>query len=129
MTNSRPRSIAFSANALCQFSRRWRSIRRTLARAIIIAVCTWRPCSSGEAVRLEVAAGGSEELNRMIIDEESIRDNSPEGYSEVYRIAGPLDLSAMMELVKIADREQLRDPPFSPQMPRGLRRRDDLFAT
>jgi len=83
----------------------------------------------GEAVRLEVAAGGSEELNRLIIDEESIRDNSPEGYSEVYRIAGPLDLSAMMELVKIADREQLRDPPFSPQMPRGLRRRDDLFAT
>jgi polyphosphate kinase len=83
----------------------------------------------GEAVRLEVAAGGSEELNRLIIDEESIRDNSPEGYSEVYRIAGPLDLSAMMELVKIADREQLRDPQFSPQMPRGLRRRDDLFAT
>jgi polyphosphate kinase len=83
----------------------------------------------GEAVRLEVAAGGSEELNRLIIDEELIRDNAPEGYSEVYRIAGPLDLSAMMELVKIADREQLRDPQFSPQMPRGLRRRDDLFAT
>jgi len=83
----------------------------------------------GEAVRLEVSAGGNAELSRMIIDEETIRDNSPEGYSEVYRIPGPLDLSAMMELVKISDREQLRDPPFSPQMPRGLRRRDDLFAT
>ncbi|HTQ37674.1 MAG TPA: polyphosphate kinase 1 [Pirellulales bacterium] len=83
----------------------------------------------GEAVRLEVSAGGSEELSRMIIDEEAIRDNSPEGYSEVYRIPGPLDLSAMMELLKLADREQLRDPPFSPQMPRSLRRRDDLFAT
>jgi polyphosphate kinase len=83
----------------------------------------------GEAVRLEVAAGGSEELSSMIIDEESIRDNSPEGYSEVYRINGPLDLTAMLELVKLAGREQLRDPPFSPQMPRGLRRRDDLFAT
>src|SRR5262245_7499232 len=83
----------------------------------------------GEAVRLEVAAGGSEELSRMIIDEEAIRDNSPEGYSEVYRIDGSLDFSAMMELVKIADREQLRDPQFCPQMPRGLRRRDDLFAT
>jgi polyphosphate kinase len=83
----------------------------------------------GEAVRLEVAAGGSEELNRLLIDDESIRDNSPDGYSEVYRIPGPLDLSAMMELVKLSDREQLRDPPYSPQMPRGLRRRDDLFAT
>ncbi|HEY2826359.1 MAG TPA: polyphosphate kinase 1 [Pirellulales bacterium] len=83
----------------------------------------------GEAVRLEVSAGGNAELSRMIIDEETIRDNSPEGYSEVYRIPGPLDLSAMMELMKLSDREQLRDPPFSPQMPRGLRRRDDLFAT
>jgi polyphosphate kinase len=83
----------------------------------------------GEAVRLEVSAGGSPELLRMIVDDESIRDNSPEGYSEVYRIPGPLDLTAMMELVKLPDREQLRDPPFSPQMPRGLRRRDDLFAT
>ncbi len=67
------------------------------------------------------AAGGNSELSRMIIDEETIRDNSPEGYSEVYRIPGPLDLSAMMELMKLSDREQLRDPPFSPQMPRGLR--------
>ncbi|HZZ29506.1 MAG TPA: polyphosphate kinase 1 [Pirellulales bacterium] len=83
----------------------------------------------GEAVRLELSAGGSEELSRMIIDDEAIRDNTPEGYSEVYRIPGPLDLSAMMEWVKLSDREQLRDPPFSPQMPRGLRRRDDLFAT
>ncbi len=83
----------------------------------------------GEALRLEVSAGGNAELSRMIIDEETIRDNSPEGYSEVYRIPGPLDLSAMMELMKLSDREQLRDPPFSPQMPRGLRRRDDLFAT
>jgi polyphosphate kinase len=83
----------------------------------------------GEAVRLEVAAGGSEELSRMIIDEEAIRDNAPEGYSEVYRIPGPLDLSAVMELVKLPGREQLRDLPFSPQLPRGLRRRDDLFAT
>ena len=45
----------------------------------------------------------------MIIDEESIRDNSPEGYSEVYRINGPLDLTAMLELVKLSGREQLRD--------------------
>jgi polyphosphate kinase len=83
----------------------------------------------GEAVRLEVAAGGSEELSRMIIDDEAIRDCTPEGYSEVYRIPGPLDLTALMELMKIPDRDHLRDPPFSPQLPRGIRRRsDDLFS-
>lgn len=84
----------------------------------------------GEAVRLEVAAGGSEELLRLIIDEEYIRDNVPEGYSEVYRINGPLDLTALMELRNLPERDALRDPPFTPQLPRGIRRRgDDLFAT
>jgi polyphosphate kinase len=84
----------------------------------------------GEAVRLEVAAGGSEELLSLIIDEEYIRDNVPEGYSEVYRINGPLDLTALMELRGLPNRDALRDPPFTPQIPRGLRRRsDDLFAT
>ena len=65
----------------------------------------------------------------MIIDDEAIRDGTPEGYSEVYRIPGPLDLTALMELTKIPDRDHLRDPPFSPQLPRGIRRRsDDLFS-
>jgi polyphosphate kinase len=83
----------------------------------------------GEAVRLEVAAGGSAELSRMIIDDEAIRDGTPEGYSEVYRIPGPLDLTALMELTRIPNRDHLRDPPFSPQLPRGIRRRsDDLFS-
>jgi len=84
----------------------------------------------GEAVRLEVAAGGSEELLRLIIEEEDIRDNIPDGYSEVYRINGPLDLTAMFELTRLPNRDPLRDPPFTPQLPRGIRRRsDDLFAT
>ncbi|MDX1965145.1 MAG: polyphosphate kinase 1 [Pirellulales bacterium] len=84
----------------------------------------------GDAVRLEVAAGGSEELLRSIIDEEYIRDNVPEGYSEVYRIDGPLDLTALMELTRLPNHAALRDPPFTPQLPRGIRRRgDDLFAT
>jgi polyphosphate kinase len=84
----------------------------------------------GEAVRLEVAADASEELSRLIIDEEYIRDNSPEGYSEVYRIPGPLDLTAMMELTRLPQCDHLRDQPIFPQTPRGIRRRaDDLFVT
>ncbi|HZZ70736.1 MAG TPA: polyphosphate kinase 1 [Pirellulales bacterium] len=86
----------------------------------------------GEAVRLEVSAGGSEELLRMIIEEEEVREagEGSDGYSEVYRINGPLDLTAMMELMRLPDRAHLRDTPFLPQLPRGIRRRgDDLFAT
>ena len=87
----------------------------------------------GQAVRLEVAAGGDEELIREIIEAESIRDGeegSPDSYSEVYRVNGPVDLTSMMELMKIPGRELLRDPPFTPQPPRGRGQRgtEDLFA-
>jgi polyphosphate kinase len=87
----------------------------------------------GDAVRLEVATGANEELVQKIIAEESLREaveNSADPYSEVYRVAGPLDLTGLMELTEIPNRDYLRDPPFSPQPPRGLRARrgEDLFA-
>ncbi len=87
----------------------------------------------GDAVRLEVATGANEELVQKIIDEESLRDaleNATDPYSEVYRIPGPLDLTRLMELTEIPNRDYLRDVPFSPQPPRGLRSRrgEDLFS-
>jgi polyphosphate kinase len=87
----------------------------------------------GDAVRLEVATGANEELVQKIIEEESLREASDSGsdaYSEVYRIPGPVDLTGLMELYDIKNRDYLHDPPFSPQSPRGLRTRrgDDLFA-
>jgi polyphosphate kinase len=87
----------------------------------------------GDAVRLEVARGADEELAQKIIAEESLReaaDPSSDQYSEVYRIPGPVDLTGLMELIAVPNRDYLRDPPFSPQTPRGLRSRrgEDLFA-
>ncbi|HJT33041.1 MAG TPA: polyphosphate kinase 1 [Pirellulales bacterium] len=86
----------------------------------------------GQAVRLEVAASGNEELIRMIVDPEELQegDDSSDSYSEIYRIPGPLDLTAMMDLLRVPGREHLRDPPFTPRLPRGRRSRggDDIFA-
>ncbi len=87
----------------------------------------------GDAVRLEVATGANEELVQKIIEEESLREaveSASDSYSEVYRIPGPLDLTGLMELYEIPNRDYLHDPPFSPQPPRGLRSRrgEDLFA-
>jgi polyphosphate kinase len=87
----------------------------------------------GQAVRLEVSASGSEELIRLIVDPEELHEgdeNSPDSYSEVYRIPGPLDLTAMMDLLRLPGREHLRDQPFTPRLPRGRRSRgsDDIFA-
>ncbi len=88
----------------------------------------------GDAVRLEVTTDSNEELVGKIIAEESLRDATESGserYSEVYRIPGPLDLTGLMELTSIPNRDHLRDPAFSPQLPRGLRTRrgDDIFTT
>lgn len=87
----------------------------------------------GDAVRLEVAIGANEELVQKIIEEESLRESvegASDSYSEVYRIPGPVDLTGLTELHEIKNRDYLRDPPFTPQPPRGLgsRRAEDLFA-
>jgi polyphosphate kinase len=87
----------------------------------------------GQAVRIEVSARAPDEsLSRSIIDAEELHVGGAAGsgcYSEVYRIDGPLDLTCLWELHKLPGYEQLHDKPFTPRLPRGLRRLgDDLFA-
>lgn len=88
----------------------------------------------GDAVRLEVAIDANEELVQKIVAEESLREaaeSASDGYSEVYRIPGPLDLTGLMELYDVRNRDKLRSPSFTPQTPRGLRirRGEDLFTS
>jgi polyphosphate kinase len=87
----------------------------------------------GQAVRLEVSAKADEDLIREIVEAEKIHEaeeGSPDSYSEIYRIPGPLDLTSMMEMLRIPGRELLRDPPFTPQPARGRAQRgpEDLFT-
>lgn len=86
-----------------------------------------------QAVRAEVAAGGNEELIQVVTEAEELQgtDALPHAsYSEVYRIPGPLDLTAMMQLALVPGRDDLRHPPLVPQVPRGLtgRSSEDLLA-
>ncbi len=86
----------------------------------------------GQAVRIEVAAKADEAITRMIIDEEGLQagdDGRGDRYGEVYRIDGPLDLTALWELHRLAGYERLHDKPFTPRVPRGLERRSgDIFS-
>ena len=83
----------------------------------------------GQAVRIEIASKADEALAHMIIDAEDLHDGTGDGYSEVYRIDGPLDLTALWDLYKLPGFEKLHDKPFTPRMPRGLdRRRGDIFS-
>jgi polyphosphate kinase len=85
-----------------------------------------------DAVRLEIAADADEGLVGRIVEQEQLRDGAgrgPTAYSEIYRIPGPVDLTGFMSLVKLPGFESLRDRPFVPQIPRGLRRHgEDLWG-
>lgn len=81
-----------------------------------------------DAVRLEVSAGADPSLVGLIVNEEQLRMEGDEGYSEVYRIDGAIDLTTFSSLLKVPNHDDLRDPGFTPKIPRGLRRQgENLF--
>ncbi len=83
----------------------------------------------GQAVRIEIASRADEALGRMIVDDEGLHDGTEDGYSEVYRIDGPLDLTGLWELYKMSGFERLKDKPFTPRVPAPLDRRGgDIFS-
>lgn len=80
-----------------------------------------------DAVRLEIADWASEDLLKLIVDQEEVRVGSD--YNEVYRIPGPLDLTGLLELSDLDNCEDLRYAPFIPRIATGLRRHgEDIFA-
>ena len=81
-----------------------------------------------DAVRMEVSAGADSSLINLIVRQEQIR-TAEDGYSEVYHIDGPVDLTCLTALWKLPERDDLKDAFFVPQTPRGLRREgESLFA-
>lgn len=84
-----------------------------------------------EAVRVEASTDLDDELLGMLVTEEEIR-LAPEGdetaYGEVYRIDGPLDLTALMGLIDPVKRRDLLHPRFTPRVAPELTDDRDLFA-
>ncbi|MAT70962.1 MAG: polyphosphate kinase 1 [Planctomycetaceae bacterium] len=84
-----------------------------------------------EAVRIEVAHDMSRDFLAMLIDEEGVRerlDAAGGAYSEVYRITGMIDMTGLWELTRLAGKESLLDPSFTPRSPAGLRSGVDLYS-
>lgn len=99
-----------------------------MLRAIEIRL---RARQHSEAVRLEVQHDMNRDLLDMLVGEEQLQENffvEGEKYSEVYRVDGVLDMTALTELTRIPGKDALRDPPFTPRAPLGLRRGESLFA-
>ena len=87
----------------------------------------------GEAVRLEMASGADPEtVNRIVAEETCAWPRGKTSMPTTRCITFPvrLDLTALMELVQVPNRDYLRAPAFSPQPPRGIRwrRGEELFS-
>jgi len=88
-----------------------------------------RASRRADALRLEVQSQANARFLAMLIDKEEIRvapEDNPEGYSEIYEIPGPIDLRALMELVKLPTLGDLCDCTFTPRWPSGLHRRSGI---
>ena len=90
-----------------------------------------RARNHSEAVRLEVQSNIGRDLLSMLIKEESLYHKyeiEGQSYSEIYRQDGMLDMTSLWEIVGLRGHEKLRQPSFTPRVPLGLSRKDDLFA-
>ena len=82
-----------------------------------------------DAVRLEISADANDELVQMIVEQEHIRSDrqGESDYHEVYRVPGPVDLTGLLEVAQLPNLEHLKDPPYKPTKPRGLRRKGEAL--
>ena len=75
----------------------------------------------GTAVRLEVADNCPSPLTDFLLQEVGLTE------SELYRVNGPVNLKRLMRLPEKVNRPDLLYPPFTPGMPKGLSRKDNIF--
>lgn len=72
---------------------------------------TLRQRMRGEAVRLEILADGDERFAQMLTGALGL------GERDVFRVAGPVDLTALMALQRLEGFRALRDEPLVPRVP------------
>ena len=82
---------------------------------------TLRQRMRGEAVRLEIQASGDERFAQMLTGALGL------GEREVFRVAGPVDVSALMALQKLEGFRTLRDEPLLPRVPPALASGNNVF--
>lgn len=75
----------------------------------------------GSVVRLKVHTGMPEPVLEILKTNLEIDD------TEVYRVHGPLALNRLRDLSSL-DRPELKDPAFTPRVPKALHGEDDIFT-
>ncbi len=75
----------------------------------------------GTAVRLEVADNCPQELTDFLLHEVGLTEQ------ELYRVNGPVNLKRLFNVLSTVNRPELLYPAFTPSMPKGLSRKDNIF--
>ena len=74
----------------------------------------------GDTVRLEVAHNCPDQLVRYLAEELNLAPG------DIYQCNGPVNLMRLLAIPDLIDRADLKDPPFTPRVPKALA--GDLFA-
>jgi polyphosphate kinase len=82
---------------------------------------TLRQRMRGEAVRLEILASGDERFVQMLMGALGL------GERDVFRVAGPVDLTALMALHRLERFRALRDEPLVPRVPPAFASSENMF--
>src|SRR5262249_17945801 len=84
---------------------------------------TLRQRKWGAAVRLEIAESVDEGFLRVLQTAPALALED----REVYKVAGPIDLTALAGLCKLEGFRELKEPPFDPHVSAALANRPVLF--
>ncbi len=82
---------------------------------------TLRQRIRGEAVRLEILAEGDERFAQMLVGALDLQER------DVYRVQGPVDLTALTGLQRLEGFRALRDEPLVPRVPPALATGRNVF--
>ncbi|MFC5743521.1 polyphosphate kinase 1 [Dyella tabacisoli] len=75
----------------------------------------------GDAVRLEVADNCPKDLTDYLLKQFGLTS------AEMYEVNGPVNLARLFGLSSKTERAQLHYPPFTPSIPKVLKKAEDLF--
>ena len=85
---------------------------------------TLRQRKWGAGVRLEISERADEDFLAQLLSASALELEE----RDVYKVPGPVDLTALAALWKLEGFRDLREPPYEPQMPAVLANRKNVFA-
>ena len=85
---------------------------------------TLRQRKWGEPVRLEISERADEGFLAQLLSASALELEE----RDVYKVAGPVDLTALAGLYRLEGFRELKEPPFDPQMPACMATRKNVFT-